>query len=266
MSKVHQLMSLGGRRALITGAAGELGKAMASALASLGADLLLIDRHGSDFTELSEILKDEKVQIHIQCCDLEVESEREKLIRNIIKSDKGLSILVNNAAFAGTAQLMGWAVPFEQQSLETWRRAFEVNLTAIFHLCQGLAPILNKSSGASIVNISSIYGFLGPIWKLYEGTAMGNPAAYAASKGGLIQLTRWLSTTMAPRIRVNSISPGGVWRNQPDKFHRRYVAHTPLERMATEDDIIGAIIYLASDLSRYVTGHNLVVDGGWSAW
>ena len=95
---------------------------------------------------------------------------------------------------------------------------------------------------------------------------MGSPAAYAASKGGLLQLTRWLSTVLAPDVRVNSISPGGVARGQPESFVTRYVARTPLRRMATEEDFKGAIAYLASDLSAYVTGENIVVDGGWSAW
>jgi NAD(P)-dependent dehydrogenase (short-subunit alcohol dehydrogenase family) len=95
---------------------------------------------------------------------------------------------------------------------------------------------------------------------------MGNPAAYAASKGGLIQLTRWLATTIAPDVRVNVISPGGVYRNQPKKFVKRYVAKTPLGRMAIEEDFKGVIAYLASDLSAYVTGQNIIVDGGWTAW
>ena len=95
---------------------------------------------------------------------------------------------------------------------------------------------------------------------------MANPAAYAASKGGLLQLTRWLATTLAPKIRVNAISPGGIARNQPSSFVERYEARTPLGRMATEDDFRGAIAYLASDMSTYVTGQNLRVDGGWCSW
>ncbi len=95
---------------------------------------------------------------------------------------------------------------------------------------------------------------------------MSNPAAYAATKGGLIQLTRWLSTTLAPEIRVNSISPGGIWRNQAEIFVERYVARTPLGRMANEKDFIGPLVFLCSDQGAYVTGQNIVVDGGWSAW
>ena len=117
-----------------------------------------------------------------------------------------------------------------------------------------------------MINVGSIYGMVGPDMRLYEGTTMGNPAAYAASKGGLLQFTRWLATILAPEVRVNSITPGGVWRNQPEAFHERYKARTPLRRMAHEEDFKGAVAYLASDLSSYVTGHNLLVDGGWTVW
>jgi NAD(P)-dependent dehydrogenase (short-subunit alcohol dehydrogenase family) len=150
--------------------------------------------------------------------------------------------------------------------VETWRRALEVNLTAVFDLCQRLTPLLQKSKGANIINICSIYGQYGPDWRLYEGTTLGNPAAYGASKGGVIQLTRWLATTLAPAVRVNSISPGGISRGQAEEFVARYVSRTPMGRMATEDDFRGAVAYLASDLSSYMTGQNLAVDGGWGAW
>ena len=141
-----------------------------------------------------------------------------------------------------------------------------MNLTAVFSLCQGLAPMLRVSDGASIINIASIYGELGPDWSLYEGTNMSNPAAYGASKGGLLQFTRWLSTTIAPHVRVNAISPGGIFRNQPEKFVSRYETKTPLARMATEDDFRGVVAYLSSDLSKYMTGQSLSVDGGWGVW
>jgi NAD(P)-dependent dehydrogenase (short-subunit alcohol dehydrogenase family) len=125
---------------------------------------------------------------------------------------------------------------------------------------------MKDSIGASIVNISSIYGLLGPDWRLYAETNMGNPAAYSASKGGLIQFTRWLSTTLAPSVRVNAICPGGIFRNQPGSFIAKYEYKTPMARMAKEEDFKGALGFLASDLSSYVTGQSLNVDGGWSAW
>lgn len=199
-------------------------------------------------------------------CDLEDAGQREALAARALGNGPGVDILVNNAAFVGTSGLSGWAVPFEDQSVETWRRALEVNLTSVFHLCQLFAPALKAGSASSIINIASIYGEYGPDWSLYEGTAMANPAAYGASKGGVIQFTRWLATTLGPEVRVNAISPGGVARGQPESFVERYEARTPLRRMAIEDDFRGAIAYLASGMSAYVTGQVLRVDGGWGVW
>lgn len=265
--RLADLMNLAGRRALVTGATGHIGRLMVITLAEMGADLVLVDRPGSTFRELvGEVASIRAVKVESVPCDLEDSREREKLVESVTSGQDGLDILVNNAAFVGTSQLEGWAVPLELQTTETWRRAIEVNLTACFDLCRGLAPALRRSAGASIINIGSIYGVVGPDRSLYDDTQMSNPAAYAASKGGLIQLTRWLATTLAPEIRANAISPGGVFRNQPDVFLERYKSRTPLGRMATEDDFAGAIAYLASDMSRYVTGHNLMVDGGWSIW
>jgi NAD(P)-dependent dehydrogenase (short-subunit alcohol dehydrogenase family) len=267
MTTIKELSNLRGRRALITGATGGLGRVMADTLAELGAELVLVDKPNADFTALTEqLIQRWGAKVEPRGCDLEQEEQRAGLMEWIKGSGAGLSILINNAAFVGTSELKGWGVPFEQQTIDTWRRAMEVNLTSVFHLCQGLAPLLKASPGASIINLGSIYGTLGPDWSLYDGTAMANPAAYAASKGGLIQLTRWLATTIAPGVRVNAVSPGGIFRNQPASFVQRYEARTPLDRMATEDDFRGTIAYLASDLSRYVTGQNLVVDGGWGVW
>lgn len=267
MTTIKELMNLKGRRALITGATGGIGKVMADSLAELGADLVLVDRPGSDFQSLTEALTQRwGTNIQHRNCDLEIQEQRAELMDWLKAGGKGLNILINNAAFVGTSELKGWGVPFEQQTVETWRRALEVNLTAVFDLCQGLTPMLKVAEGASIINIASIYGEYGPDWSLYEGTSMSNPAAYGASKGGLIQFTRWLATTIAPHVRVNAISPGGVFRNQSEKFVQRYEAKTPLGRMATEDDFRGVVAYLASDLSCYVTGQNITVDGGWGVW
>lgn len=267
MNKINALMNLTGRRALITGANGGLGKVMAETLAELGCNLLLLDRPGSDFSQLKSSLAEySSIDIQTLKCDLEDENARQTMIEEIKAEAKGLHILINNAAFVGTSGLTGWVAPFEEQSLSTWRRALEVNLTAVFHLCQAFAPELRAARNGSIINIASIYGVHGPDWQLYEGTSMGNPAAYAASKGGVIQLSRWLATTMAPEVRVNMVSPGGIFRNQPEVFVERYCRKTPLARMATEEDFRGVIAFLASDMSSYVTGQNLLIDGGWGTW
>lgn len=266
MRTIDKLMDLSGRRALITGSTGGLGQIITQTLAELGADLVLLDRSGMPLAEqAADIAKVANVDVSARYCDLENQDERQILIKEL-NQQGGLDILVNNAAFVGSSHLQGWAEPFAEQSVETWRRALEVNLTSVFHLCQGLMPLLQKSGKGSVVNIGSIYGEYGPDWSLYEGTEMANPAAYGASKGGLIQLTRWLATTVAPSVRVNAISPGGIARGQPSAFVDRYKRRTPLGRMATEDDFRGAIAFLSSDMSAYVTGQNLFIDGGWGVW
>jgi NAD(P)-dependent dehydrogenase (short-subunit alcohol dehydrogenase family) len=267
VTTIASLMKLDGRRAVITGAAGGLGRAISETLAELGCDLVLVDRTADALEERANaVRKAWPVSVVAAICDLEQEDQRARLIDRVKRELGSLDILINNAGFVGTSDLEGWVTDFERQRVDTWRRALEVNLTAAFDLSKGFASMLKESAGGSIVNIASIYGWVGPDYSLYEDTAMGNPAAYAASKGGLIQLTRWLSTTLAPTTRVNAISPGGIFRNQPDAFVKRYERRTPLGRMGDVDDFRGAIAYLASDLSRYVTGHNLAVDGGWGVW
>jgi len=267
MTTVKELSNLKGRRALITGAAGGIGHVFAETLAELGADLILVDLPGTGLVGLADkVVKEWGVSVNNIFCDLENQNQRSDLIKQVTTFKGDLNILVNNAALVGSSELEGWNVPFEEQSIDTWRRAIEVNLTAVFDLCQGLFPTMKNAVGANIVNIASIYGSYGPHWSLYEGSKMGNPAAYAATKGGLIQLTRWLATTVAPAVRVNAISPGGVMANQPNSFVHRYGSMTPLSRMASVNDFKGAMSFLASDLSSYVTGHILEVNGGWGVW
>lgn len=267
MATLRELSDMSERRVLITGGAGHLGRVMAETLAELGSSIILLDRPGAHFANIQSDLMN---QWHVSCvcieCDLESEEERNRAIQEIKSDGKGLSCLINNAAFGGTTALEGWVTLFEEQSLATWRRALEVNLTAPFHFSQAFTSELRTAKGGNIINITSIYGKHGPDWRLYKGTEMGNPAAYGASKGGLAQLTRWLATTLAPDIRVNAISPGGIFRNQPQPFLDRYVSKTPLSRMATEDDFRGVVAYLASDQSAYVSGQVISVDGGWGTW
>lgn len=260
-------MDLKDRCVAITGGAGNIGEALAEAVAELGASVAIIDleeaRCQSVATRLASQFQNPVAGLSADLADDDVVRA---LPEKIVEELGGLDVLVNCAAFVGASGLPGWVVPFEEQSLETWRRACDVNLTAVFSLTQSAVPFLCKSGRGSIINVSSIYGVYGPDLRLYDGTGMGSPAAYAASKGGVIQFTRWCATVLAPDIRVNAISPGGVFRNQDQKFVERYEQRTPLGRMATEEDFKGAVCYLASDLSAYVTGQNLCIDGGWGVW
>jgi NAD(P)-dependent dehydrogenase (short-subunit alcohol dehydrogenase family) len=264
---VRTLIDLTGRVAAVTGGAGHVGTAIVEAYAELGATIVVIDLdQAACDAAAGSIRRRFGVDAIGHAANLADDRALQGVAPFIEREARRLDVLVNAAAMVGTARLAGWAVPFESQSVETWRKAIDVNLTAPFALVQSCSALLRRSGHGSVINIASIYGVVGPDWRLYEATDLGNPAAYSASKGGLLQLTRWLATTLAPAVRVNAITPGGVFRDTKEPFLSKYVSRVPLGRMATEDDLKGAAVYLASDLSSYVTGHNLVVDGGWTAW
>ncbi len=267
MKSIGELMSLAGRVALITGGGGHIGEAMGDALAEAGASVILLDARPDACAAAAErIAARWKAQVLPLAADLADEAQVRAVPEKALSRFGRLDILVNCAALVSSRDLKGWTVPFLEQDAGTWRMALEVNLTAPFILTQLCVPALKDSGHGSVINIGSLYGVAGPDMRLYEGTSMGNAAAYAAGKGGLLQLTRWLATVLAPDVRVNAITPGGLWRGQPETFHRNYRSRTPLGRMGTEEDFKGAAVYLASDLSAYVTGHNLVVDGGFTVW
>ena len=266
MRSLEELFSLRGRVALITGGAGHIGLACAEALAELGAAIVILDRDAGMCEQRAEdLIARFGASASVLAVDLEDTEACKAAIANVVARHGRLDILVNNAAYTGASKITGWAVPLPEQSVEAWNAALRVNLTAPFVLSQAAFDELAKHRGC-IVNVGSIYGVVGPQNALYEGTPMANPAAYGVSKGGLAQLTRYLATAMAPLVRVNCMSPGGVSRGQPSAFVERYVARAPLGRMACEEDFKGAFAFLASDASAYVTGQELLVDGGWTAW
>jgi NAD(P)-dependent dehydrogenase (short-subunit alcohol dehydrogenase family) len=263
MRTFSELMNLQGRTALITGGAGNIGQAVAETLIELGSRVAIVDKDEDACQDRADSLGKNATPL---TCDLTSEEATRETICMAIKLFGRLDILLHCAAYVGTSQVSGWAVPFDQQTVSAWDSALRVNLTSAFVMAQEAREALSVSGHGSIILFSSIYGMVGPDMELYSKTEMANPAGYGASKGGVLQLTKHLSSVLAPRVRVNAISPGGVWRNQPEIFRERYEARTPLHRMATEEDMKGAVGYLASDLSAYVTGQNLVVDGGWTVW
>jgi len=250
---------------MVTGGGGHIGEVVVQALCELGASVAVVDLPGALENVGSEAVSGLGRCVAVPC-DLGNAKETRACVGEVLSRLGGLDIIVHSAAFVGTTRFPGWAVGLAEQSPEAWDAAMAVNLRSAFLLVQEARSALASGGRGSVVLLSSIYGMVGPDMRLYEGTGMANPLAYGASKAGLEQLARSLATQLAPHVRVNTVSPGGVERGQPESFQKRYCDRVPLGRMATEEDIKGAIAYLASDLSSYVTGHNLVVDGGWTAW
>lgn len=252
---------------LVTGGLGHLGRRIGIALGRRGAHVVLTDCFPP--TTAQDALSD-LVNQSISCeyiySDLSLPESRNQLISNFLEEHRSLDILVNNASMVGTSGAEGFNTAFSLQSDEAFLNCLMINLLAPFALARSLSPLLLQSGKGSIINISSIYGLVGPVPKIYDGLEMHQPAAYSASKGGLIQLTRYLATTLAPKIRVNAIAPGGIFREQDPIFVERYSERVPLGRMAKEGDLDGAIVWLASEASAYVTGQVIAVDGGWTSW
>lgn len=268
MRTIKQLQDMTGQWSLITGGAGHVGRAAAQVLLELGAKVILLDRDAAHLARVHSEDFNGSANVYCVCCELSDEQAIHSAMADVAQMTKGqLNVLINNAAFVGTDKLTGWCVPFEKQSFDTFKACMDVNLSAPFLLSQLAYELMKQSSSAnrSIVNISSIYAVVGPQMDMYAGTDMGNPAAYAASKAGLMQLTKWMAANVAPDVRVNNIVLGGIERGQPQSFLDKYNSKVPMQRMASEEDVKGAIAYLSSQLSNYMTGQSLYLDGGWTA-
>ncbi len=267
MRPIRKLMDLRGRRALVTGGAGHIGLAIGETLVELGARVAVADLDAAACDKRAQLLnKRRRGAAFGLSFNLANEAATREAVRAATKKMGGLDILVHAAAYYPPDGTAGWDANFAGQSTAQFDASLQINLVAAFTLVHEARAALERSGRGSVIFISSIYGAVGPDFSLYEGTGMNNPAGYAAAKGGLNQTARHLATQLAPRVRVNTLSPGGVWRGQPKAFVDRYKRKTPLGRMAVEEDFKGAIAFLASDLSSYVTGQNLLVDGGWTAW
>lgn len=251
--------SLEDRVVLITGGAGHIGGAAAEAFAEVGARVAVAD------LDAGNAVNPRHLELSVDLGDLKAP---EKAVSAVVDHFGRLDVVVAAAAMVPHAddEGAGWNVPFAMQDPDLWAEALTVNLTSIFALVQAAAEPLAAYGTGSVVLIGSQYGRVGPQPSLYEGTGLNNVAGYAVSKAGVAQLARWLATTMAPKVRVNSVTPGGIIRGQPKEFIERYEELTPLGRMGKEQDLTGPVLFLASDQSSYVTGHDLVVDGGFTSW
>lgn len=264
---------LTGRVAVVTGGAGLLGTRFCHGLAAHGASVAVVDRDGDAAEAVSQrVAAEHGVASTGVGCDVTDPAAVAAMVETVADRLGPVRILHNNAA-AKTADKDAFFAPFERYALDTWRAVMAVNIDGMFLVAQAVGRhMLAHELGGSIVQTASIYGAVAPDQRIYdgseyEGRAINTPAVYSASKAAVLGLTRHLAAYWAPDgIRVNSLTPGGVASGQNDEFRRRYSARVPLGRMGEADEMVGALVFLASDASSYVTGHNLVVDGGLTAW
>jgi len=263
---VKKLFDLTGKVVIITGAAGMLGSRYAYGLSRQGANVILAD---INLSECKKIEKDIKKSFQVNPLSIKLDLTKNKsiesLISNVLKKYSKIDILINNAAYQGNPKIR--AAGFEKLSLDTWKQALDVNLTGVFLCCQKIGKQMVKQKSGNIINIASTYGLVGPDQRIYGKSGQNSAAFYATTKSGILNLTRYLSAYwQGTGIRVNTFSPGGVENNQDSAFIKKYSSRTPMKRMAKKDEYVGSLIFLASDASSYMTGSNLIVDGGWTAW
>jgi NAD(P)-dependent dehydrogenase (short-subunit alcohol dehydrogenase family) len=252
------------KRVLLLGACGVLGRVHARTLVEHEAKLIIADRPGSTVLEDAKLLGIPGIEI-----DAADEAAMVDGIAKAAKQYDGLDGAIFNAAITseGLAAIGDPFHAFENYPIALWQKAIDINLTGAFLFAREAGKILKNGGGGSLINVASHYGVVGPDHRIYEGQSFQSFPAYSASKAGIIGLTRWLATWWGKdSVRVNSVSPGGVFNNHNERFAAAYGNRTPMGRMADKDEITGILIYLLSDSSRYCTGQNFVIDGGFTAW
>ncbi|MGE3539055.1 MAG: SDR family oxidoreductase [Candidatus Tectimicrobiota bacterium] len=262
------LFRLDGHVALITGAAGLLGEQHAIALSDCGAQLVLTDLNMEVCQQrASQIATRTQVQTLALPCDVTQKASWQTLLERVLVQFGRVDILVNNAAFTTQSPSAHYGAPFPDFPLEDWQQILDVNLTGTFLGCQVIGRHMLAQQSGSIINMASLYGVVSPNHRMYPGTGVHQPVAYSVSKAGVIALTRYLATLWAEQgVRVNCITPGGIYNQHPALFTGNYAQLSPMGRMASKEEMRGALVYLASAASAHCTGHNLIVDGGWTAW
>lgn len=258
-----------GKVVLVTGGAGILGRHFCEGLAQAGAQVAVVDVDAQLARNVAVDLGD---QVAGFACDVSSPESVRACVVQVLERFGRIDVLHNNAA-TKTKDARTFFASFEDYSLETWREVMSVNIDGMFLMAQAVGRhMIERGGGGVIIQTASIYGLVGPDNRIYEGSnyldgPINTPAVYAASKAAVIGLTRWLATHWAQDgIRVNCLVPGGVSSGQNSVFSNLYSARVPLGRMAEADEMVPALLYLASDASSYVTGQVLAVDGGWTCW
>jgi NAD(P)-dependent dehydrogenase (short-subunit alcohol dehydrogenase family) len=276
MSTILDTFDLSGQVAVVTGGAGLLGKESSRTLAEAGASVMLVDLNGKAAGKAAADLTAAGYQVRAAPTDITDPVSVNDLLAVTLKEFGRLDILVNSAAldpkFDPEALAKGLTPgKFEDYPLEQWNAALNVNLTGMFLVTQAcVRPMLEQGKKGSIINICSTYGLNGPDQRIYikDGKRLAfKPVYYTVTKAGVLGFTKYLAAYyMGTQIRVNALTPGGVFNNHDESFVANYSAKTVLGRMARKDEMNGALLFLASEASSYMTGGNLVVDGGWTAW
>jgi len=262
---MKDLFDLTDRVAVITGGAGVLGMEFAHALAGYGARVVVSDIDQAKCDACAEdVSASHGTEAVGVAADVSKPEEVTGSVEQTVARFGRIDILVNSAAATRMDKIY---TSFEEYPVDVWKQVLEVNITGMFLITQAVGRVMLDQRCGSIINISSIYGVVAPVPSIYEGADFNTPAVYSVSKAGVIGLTRYLAAYWGDKgVRVNSITPGGVFNDHEDPFLAAYNARVPMGRMACPAEPAGAVVFLASDASSYVTGHNLVVDGGWTAW
>ena len=264
-----QRFDLTGKVVVVTGGTGLLGSAYCQGLAEHGAQVVMADLAAADPVAKARAVKSPQGPgAWGIACDVGVEADVVQLFQTVLEKFGRVDAVLNNAAATGEHLMRQGAVftSFEDSTLAVWEQAIRVNLTGVYLVAREGRKAMLQSGGGSLVNVSSTYGVVGPDHRIYDGMKFNSLPSYAAAKAGVHGLTRWLATYWGEKgIRVNTLVPGGVQNNHDPEFVRRYVARTPLGRMAKPEDMVGMMIYLVSDASAYSTGQQFFVEGGWTA-
>ena len=275
LQKIDAIFGLKGKVAVIFGGAGKMGQQFAITLGYAGAKVVLSD---VDAKKCKAATKEAAVLTETSIIGLKCDAGKEKQVQELFKKVHDTYGKIDILIYNVMAKPDGYYKPLNQYPVSTWEGVLSGNLTGAFLCCREAKKFMEKSHGGSIILTSSVYGIVGPDQRIYKDCSpkkniyggenpLNCPASYSASKAGLIGLAKHLAVQWGEfNIRVNVLVPGGVYDRQEESFHNEYVKRTPLGRMAVGSDYNGAVLFLASDASRYMTGATLVIDGGWTAW
>lgn len=274
MSNLPEMFDLSGRTAVVTGGAGLLGKQFCLTLAEAGAAVTVVDIDADKAAEVVESIRSAGGKAVAAATDIANPESVAEMVAKTLENFGSLDILVNSAAldpkFDPDSISAQGANAFETFPLEGWQQAMDVNLTGMFLVSQASVPSMLEKGKGVIINLCSTYGLNGPDQRIYQVEGQPpkyKPVTYTVAKAGVVGFTKYLAAYYGRQnIRVNALTPGGVFNNHDDTFFNAYSYRTMMGRMAKQTEMNGGLLFLASDASSYMTGANLVVDGGWTAW